>query len=160
MHSHLAGAGQTEHIAECPKSADTDPPRAKELVEPISEPHRADKSKCKSKCKYESKSIPSTKSTPGNRCRTITGGVLVVLTQIVNVVSNEVIQFQETGCSMAVNRSEKYAPNTTSSHNLVCTPAFNHPLFSVWFNHSITGVFCAIVAFFILACRKKSLRDG
>ena len=63
--------------------------------------------------------------------------VLVLLNQIGNVASGELLQFQET------NGDQKY----------------NNPYFSIWFNNSVTGLGCLVVVAAQLAVQQTTLSE-
>ena len=68
-------------------------------------------------------------------CNDVLGIILVIGTQLSNVVSAEILQIEERGC-VGANTSDV---NITTASN-ACVKAFNSPYFSIWFNHSITGL--------------------
>ena len=64
----------------------------------------------------------------------VLGVILVIGTQLTNVLGAEILQIEERGC-VGANTSRI---NETSTSK-ICVKAFDSPYFSIWFNHSITG---------------------
>ena len=104
-------------------------------AEPLLQPH--DKADTADRILQDPTALPEKEDIKRRRkfCNDVLGIILVIGTQLSNVVSAEILQIEERGC-VGANTSDV---NITTASN-ACVKAFNSPYFSIWFNHSITGL--------------------